>query len=132
SDPSWRPESFMGRLTRRPSVVIATATWRRFRPWNRPNVVSRTLPGGPGRFAQSTRRFVIAQPSGLHAIATAGRAESGRRSGTAGSRRDLRRRGRRRCSRLGGATHARENGDREAKADQDVPDAEHVRKWEPR
>jgi len=62
SEPSVRPESFRGSGTRRPSAVTTTATWRRFRPSNRPKAVSRTWPGGPGRFAQSTRRPVIVQP----------------------------------------------------------------------
>ncbi len=77
SDTSCRPESFIGTWTRRPSLVTATATatWRRFRPWNRPTVVSRTLPGGPGRSAQSTRRSMIAQPPEPH------RSRSGRVAG---------------------------------------------------
>jgi hypothetical protein len=61
-DPSWRPASFSGIWTRRPSVVMTTATWRRSRPLNRPNSVSRTLPGDPGRCPQSTGRCVIVQP----------------------------------------------------------------------
>jgi hypothetical protein len=66
SEPSERPVSFMGICTRRPSVVTTPATWRRFRPSNRPNAVSRTRPGRPGRFAQSTRRPVIVQPPAPH------------------------------------------------------------------
>jgi hypothetical protein len=48
SEPSERPVSFMGIWTRRPSARIATATWRRLRPSNRPKVVSRTCPADPG------------------------------------------------------------------------------------
>jgi hypothetical protein len=73
SEPSERPVSFKGTCTRRPSVVTTTATWRRLWPSNRPKMlVSRTRPGRPGRFAQSTRHFVIAQPPGPHVFARAG------------------------------------------------------------
>ena len=69
SEPSERPEVFSGIGTRRPSVVTTTATWRRFRPSNRPNAVSRALPGDPGRFAQSTRRIPILQPPRADGVA---------------------------------------------------------------
>ena len=51
---------------------MTMATWRRLWPSNRPKMVSRTRPGRPGRFAQSTRHSVIAQPPGPHVIARAG------------------------------------------------------------
>jgi hypothetical protein len=66
SEPSDRPESFKGIWTRRPSLRIAIATWRRLRPPNRPNVGLPNEPGRPGRSAQSTRRSVIMQPPGPH------------------------------------------------------------------
>jgi hypothetical protein len=44
SEPSDRPVSFRGIWTRRPSLRIAIATWRRLRPPNRPKTVSRTNP----------------------------------------------------------------------------------------
>ena len=72
SEPSERPVSFMGTCTRRPSVLTTMATWRRLCPSNRPKTVSRTRPGQPGRFAQSTRHSVIAQPPGPHVFARAG------------------------------------------------------------
>jgi hypothetical protein len=77
SDPSESPASFSGIWTRRPSVVTTTATWRRFRPSNRPNAVSRTQPGRSGRFAQSTRRLVIAQPPAPHVIDRVGTTRTG-------------------------------------------------------
>jgi len=62
-EPSDRPVSFKGIWTRRPSARIAMATWRRFRPSNRPKIGLPHMPGRSGRFAQSTRRSVIMQPS---------------------------------------------------------------------
>ena len=64
SEPSDRPVSFRGIWTRRPSARIAMATWRRLRPSNRPKAGLQRMPGRPGRFAQSTRRSVFAQPRG--------------------------------------------------------------------
>ena len=43
SDTSIRPASRTGIWTRRPSVVSATTTWRRSRPSNRPNALSRCV-----------------------------------------------------------------------------------------
>ena len=68
SEPSDRPESFKGIWTRRPSARIAIATWRRFRPSNRPKDGLPNKPGEPGRSAQSTRPPVIMQPPGVHRI----------------------------------------------------------------
>jgi hypothetical protein len=48
SEPSERPVSFRGIWTRLPSARIATATWRRLRPSNRPKVVSTECPADPG------------------------------------------------------------------------------------
>ena len=45
SEPSERPVSFKGIWTRRPSARIATATWRRLRPWNRPKAGLQSMPG---------------------------------------------------------------------------------------
>ena len=66
SEPSDRPESFRGIWTRRPSARIAIATWRRFRPSNRPKDGLQNKPGRPGWSAQSTSRLMIMQPPGPH------------------------------------------------------------------
>ena len=90
SDTSSRPGPFRGTWTRRPSLVTAMATWRRFRRSNRPNVVStRTSPSRPGRFAQSTRRLVIVQPPAPHCFD--GRPRGGRRRAGGGAHMNARR-----------------------------------------
>ena len=72
SDPSDRPSSFKGIWTRRPSDVTKTATWRRFRPSNRPNAISqrRTRPtrvvravyGAIGEHATTSGRWSSGAP----------------------------------------------------------------------